>query len=287
MFDFSAHELTRSEQGWYQNPPLVFLEWRKTVFASQQKLQGVGFLANIIENHDEPRGASHYLPSHAQNEMGKKMLATTSILLRGIPFLYQGQEIGMTNCRRSSIEEYDDINTIDQYQVALAAGCSKEEALRCCYENSRDNGRTPMHWSAEANAGFTAGTPWLALNPNYTEINVAKQEEREDSVLNYYKKLIALRKNRKYKEIFTYGGFVPVYEEYADIFAFERVADDGEGMICVAANYGTECVTLDLKQSSLRGEVLLSNTKRENECRKEMVSQGTLTLKSCEVIVFC
>ena len=80
---------------------------------------------------------------------------------------------------------------------------------------------------------------------------------------------------------------MPVYEEYADIFAFERVADDGEGMICVAANYGTECVTLDLKQSSLRGEVLLSNTKRENECRKEMVSQGTLTLKSCEVIVFC
>lgn len=287
MFDFSAHELTRSEQGWYQNPPLVFLEWRKTVFASQQKLQGVGFLANIIENHDEPRGASHYLPAHAQNEMGKKMLATTSILLRGIPFLYQGQEIGMTNCRRSSIEEYDDINTIDQYRVALAAGCSEEEALRCCYENSRDNGRTPMHWSAEANAGFTAGTPWLALNPNYTEINVAAQEEREDSVLNYYKKLIALRKNPKYKEIFTYGSFVPIYEEYADIFAFERVADDGEGMICVAANYGTECVTLDIKQSSIRDEVLLSNTKRENEWRKEMTSQGTVTLKSCEVIVFC
>ena len=287
MFDFSAHELTRSEQGWYQNPPLVFLEWRKTVFASQQKLQGVGFLANIIENHDEPRGASHYLPAHAQNEMGKKMLATTSILLRGIPFLYQGQEIGMTNCRRSSIEEYDDINTIDQYRVALAAGCSEEEALRCCYENSRDNGRTPMHWSAEENAGFSAATPWLALNPNYTEINVAAQEEREDSVLNYYKKLIALRKNPKYREIFTYGSFVPIYEEYADIFAFERVADDGEGMICVAANYGTECVTLDIKQSSIRDEVLLSNTKRENEWRKEMTSQGTVTLKSCEVIVFC
>lgn len=287
MFDFSAHELTRSEQGWYQNPPLVFLEWRKTVFASQQKMQGVGFLANIIENHDEPRGASHYLPAHAQNEMGKKMLATTSILLRGIPFLYQGQEIGMTNCRRSSIEEYDDINTIDQYRVALAAGCSEEEALRCCYENSRDNGRTPMHWSAEENAGFSVGTPWLALNPNYTEINVAAQEEREDSVLNYYKKLIALRKNPKYKEIFTYGSFVPIYEEYADIFAFERVADDGEGMICVAGNYGTECVTLDIKQSRTRGEVLLSNTKRENECRKEIASQGTLTLKSCEVIVFC
>lgn len=287
MFDFSAHELTRSEQGWYQNPPLVFLEWRKTVFASQQKMQGVGFLANIIENHDEPRGASHYLPAHAQNEMGKKMLATTSILLRGIPFLYQGQEIGMTNCRRSSIEEYDDINTIDQYRVALAAGCSKEEALRCCYENSRDNGRTPMHWSAEENAGFSAATPWLALNPNYTEINVAAQEEREDSVLNYYKKLIALRKNPKYREIFTYGSFVPIYEEYADIFAFERVADDGEGMICVAANYGTECVTLDIKQSSIRDEVLLSNTKRENEWRKEMTSQGTVTLKSCEVIVFC
>ena len=127
-------------------------------------MEGIGFKANIIENHDEPRGAGRYLPEYAQNEMGKKMLATTSILLRGIPFIYQGQEIGMTNCHRNDISEYDDISTKDQYQVAIDAGCTKEEALACCYENSRDNARTPMQWSADENGGFSAHAPWLAVN---------------------------------------------------------------------------------------------------------------------------
>lgn len=152
MFDFSAHELTYGEHGWYDSKPIEFKKWRDTLFASQLKLQKAGFAANIIENHDEPRGASRYLPEHARNEAGKKMLGTTSILLRGIPFIYQGQEIGMTNCIRNDISEYDDISTKDQYQVAIDAGCSREEALRCCYENSRDNARTPMQWTDDENA---------------------------------------------------------------------------------------------------------------------------------------
>ena len=159
MFDFSAHELTFGEHGWYDSKPIVFKEWRDIVYASQLEMENIGFKANIIENHDEPRGASRYLPEYAQNEAGKKMLATTSVLLRGIPFIYQGQEIGMTNCVRGDISEYDDISTIDQYKVAIEAGCTKEEALKCCYENSRDNARTPMQWSDEKNAGFGDGTP--------------------------------------------------------------------------------------------------------------------------------
>lgn len=147
MFDFSAHVLTFGEHGWYDQKPLRFEEWRKVIFDSQQELQGKCFKANIIENHDEPRGATHYLPEHARNDAGKKMLGTVSVLLRGIPFIYQGQEIGMTNCKRNDISEYDDISTIDQYQEALRAGLSEEEALKCCYENSRDNARTPMQWS--------------------------------------------------------------------------------------------------------------------------------------------
>ena len=115
MFDFSAHELTYGEHGWYDSKPIEFKKWRDTLFASQLKLQKAGFAANIIENHDEPRGASRYLPEHARNEAGKKMLGTTSILLRGIPFIYQGQEIGMTNCIRNDISEYDDISTKDQF----------------------------------------------------------------------------------------------------------------------------------------------------------------------------
>ena len=247
-------------------------------------MQGVGFPANIIENHDEPRGASRFLPDYAQNEAGKKMLATTSIFLYGIPFIYQGQEIGMTNCRRNDISEYDDISTKDQYREALAAGCSRNQALECCYENSRDNARTPMQWSAGKGAGFTDGTPWLALNPNYTQINVEEQAERPDSVLSYYKKLLALKKSPEYKETFTYGRFVPAYEEQDGIFAYHRISGaDPVQDILITANYGTEPCVLKLDGQS--GRVLLSNTGKEEEGICEITETGTITLNSCEAAV--
>lgn len=285
MFDFSAHELTWGEHGWYDSKPIAFKSWRDTIFASQKKTQNVGFMANIIENHDEPRGASRYLPEYAQNEAGKKMLGTTSILLRGIPFIYQGQEIGMTNCRREDISEYDDINTKDQYQKALEAGCSEECAMKCCYENSRDNARTPMHWSAEKNAGFTSATPWLAMNPNYTEINVANQECRADSVLAYYRRLVALRKNPKYRETFTYGDFTPVYEACEDILAYDRVLEDSGMQIRVAANYGKSPVSLKLPEWKKTSMVLLSNMDKEQNIAEELEKTGMVTLLSCECVV--
>ena len=261
MFDFSAHELTYGEHGWYDNKKIDFKRWREILFASQKEMEGIGFKANIIENHDEPRGASRYLPDYAQNEMGKKMLATTSILLRGIPFIYQGQEIGMTNCHRNDISEYDDISTKDQYQVAIKAGCTKEEALACCYENSRDNARTPMQWSADEKGGFSVHVPWLAMNPNYKEINVREQEGREDSVLSYYKKLIALRKSPEFKETFVYGRVVPVYEDTDTIFGFMRIGEENGQKILVIANYGKEAAELMLPGEVK--EILLSNTGRK------------------------
>lgn len=285
MFDFSAHELTWGEHGWYDSKPIVFDEWRKVLFATQQKMQKVGFAANIIENHDEPRGVNRYLPEYAQNEAGKKMLATTSVLLRGIPFIYQGQEIGMTNCRRSDISEYDDISTLDQYQVALDAGCSKAEALRCCYENSRDNARTPMQWNDGKNAGFSAGTPWLAVNPNYTQINVEEQAHRADSVLSYYKKLLGLRKHPDYREIFTYGMFAPAYETEEWILAYDRTLEAADACIRVAANFGTQAVTLPLEHRFASCEVLLSNVGKEREVQQEIAESGMFTLESCEAVV--
>ena len=203
-FDFSAHVLSYGEHGWYDAPALDFNRWRTALFDTQKADLTVGFEANIIENHDEPRGATHYLPAHARNEAGVKMLAATYFLLRGIPFIYQGQEIGMTNCVRNDISEYDDISTKDQYLAALNAGCSKEAALHACYENSRDNARTPMQWADAPNAGFSTGKPWLKVNPNYHEINVEEQETRRDSVLQYYRQLIALRKSEQYKDCLLY-----------------------------------------------------------------------------------
>lgn len=283
MFDFSAHELTFGEHGWYDAKPIEFKTWRDIIFTSQKKMENIGFLANIIENHDEPRGASRYLPEYAQNDAGKKMLATTSILLRGIPFIFQGQEIGMTNCRRDCITEYDDISTVDQYQVALEAGCSEKEALQCCYENSRDNARTPMQWSDEAHAGFTTGTPWLALNPNYKEINVAEQEAREDSVLHYYRKLIALRKEENYRNTFTYGEFVPVYENKENIFAYMRINKGSGQKLLIIGNYGKESCEI-LLEDKIKA-VLLSNLGKETQISNETAATQKVTLKSCESVV--
>ena len=278
MFDFSAHELTYGEHGWYDSKPVDFKRWREILFASQKEMEGIGFKANIIENHDEPRGASRYLPEYAQNEMGKKMLATTSILLRGIPFIYQGQEIGMTNCHRNDISEYDDISTKDQYQVAIDAGCTKEEALACCYENSRDNARTPMQWSADENGGFSAHAPWLAVNPNYKEINVSEQEGRADSVLSYYKELIKLRKSPEYEETFVYGNVEPVYEDTDTVFGFMRMGKENRQKILVAANYGKEAVSLPLPGTAKK--LLLSNAGR-----RKLADADHITLESLETAV--
>lgn len=274
MFDFSCNALSECGKGWYDHKPFTFEEWRNMIIKSQQKMHGVGFLANIIENHDEPRGVSRWLPAHAQNEAGKKMLATTSILLRGIPFLYQGQEIGMENCKRTSIDEYDDISTKDQYAVALAAGCTVEEALKACYKFSRDNSRTPMQWNAESHAGFTTGTPWLSVNPNYTWINVEAQQKDEHSVLHYYKKLLALRKSDLYRNVLTYGDFVPVYTEKEGILGYYR--QDEEQKVLVIANYGTDVQTMEVEEQV---KLLLTNDDSVE------VKGQEIKLESCQVVV--
>ena len=242
MFDFSANCLSDGPGGWYKNKSISFEDLRSTIFRSQQECMDVGFLANIIENHDEPRGSSRFLPEYAQNEMGMKMLGTVSVLLRGLPFLFQGQEIGMTNCPMTSVEEYDDINTKGEYRMALEAGVSEEEALAACYRFSRDNSRTPMQWDDSPNAGFTTGTPWLKVNPNYASVNVAQQETREDSVLNYYKKLIALRKSQEFRELFTYGDFRPMLEQEEGILSYCRSLNEQE--VVVVANFGKEATVV-------------------------------------------
>ena len=276
MFDFSAHSLTFGEHGWYDSKPVEFEDLKKVIFHSQLECQGVGFLANIIENHDEPRGANRYLPEYLQNETGIKMLGTISVLLRGIPFLYQGQEIGMRNCRMNSIDEYDDISTKGEYKMAIEAGISEEVALEACFSNSRDNARTPMQWDDTAQAGFTTGTPWLKVNPNYTKINVREQEQRKDSVLSYYKKLIALRKSEDFREVFTYGEFIPLLEEEEGILAFARKTDDK--VVQVIANFSENEKRVQL-DDNLKSHILLTNVARE------AIQENSLCLQSGHVVV--
>ena len=278
IFDFSAHILSEGEHGWYDAPPVDFKEWRKAIPDSQLRVQTCGLEANIIENHDEPRGVSRFLPDYAQNPAGTKMLGTVSILLRGIPFIYQGQEIGMQNAVWNSVEEYNDINTIDQYHTARNAGLTDKEALKACSKLSRDNARTPVQWNDQENAGFTAGTPWLKVNDNYKEINMADQDQDPDSILNYYRRLIALRKSPTYKEVFTYGKFLPAYQDTEDVMAYYR--KDEHTRILVAANFGKESVELPLDYPVK--QVLLSNQHKQHNYN----TKSHLSLESCEVIVF-
>lgn len=274
IFDFSAHSLSDGEHGWYDAPSVDFKKWRETIINSQMEVQKSGFEANIIENHDEPRGVSRFLPEYARTPAGTKMLGTISVLLRGIPFIYQGQEIGMQNAVWNSIDEFDDISTKDQYHIARKAGLSNEEALEVCAKMSRDNARTPMQWSSKENAGFTTGMPWLKVNSNYKEINVKSQEKDADSVLNYYRKLVKVRKSPEYKEVFTYGQFEPAYEDTDSIMAYYRF--DGEKRVLVAANFGKEAVEVELQYPVKN--IILSNRDREK-------AERTLQLDSLEVIV--
>lgn len=275
IFDFSAHALSDGAHGWYDAPDINFNDWRKTIINSQLQVQKCGIEANIIENHDEPRGVSRFLPEYARNPLGTKMLGTVSVLLRGIPFIYQGQEIGMQNAVWNDVKEYNDINTIDQYNLAISAGLSDKEALAVCSKMSRDNARTPVQWSDSDNAGFTTGTPWLKVNSNYKDINVQNQENDLDSVLNYYRKLLATRKSPEYKELFTYGVFEPAYEDTEYVMAYYRVSDNKR--ILVAANFGKDAKTIELKFPVKK--VVLSNIGRKE------INEVSLKLDSCEVIV--
>ena len=279
IFDFSAHMLSEGEHGWYDAPPVDFKEWRKAITDSQLRVQNCGLEANIIENHDEPRGVSRFLPDYAQNPTGTKMLGTISVLLRGIPFIYQGQEIGMQNAVWNTVDEYNDINTIDQYHTARDAGLTDKEALEACSRLSRDNARTPMQWNTQENAGFTTGTPWLKVNDNYTEINMETQDTDPDSVLNYYRKLIALRKSPAYKEVFAYGEFLPVYQNTSSVMAYYRKTENQR--ILITANFGKEAVSLTLEYPVK--QILLSNMA---SAKHSLPANDIITLNSCEVLVF-
>ena len=275
MFDFEETCYGKSEDGWYASKPyLTPEEYKKCIFHTQKKIGDTGMISNIIENHDEPRGVCHYISPEDRCPDSRKLLAGVYFLLKGIPFIYQGQEIGMQNARWNSVDEFDDISTKDQYRMAREAGLSDAEALAVCSVMSRDNARTPMQWKDAPQAGFTSGTPWLKVNDNYPVINVEKEEEQPDSVLHYYRKLIALRKSEEYRELFTYGKFEPAYENADHVMAYYRILQGRR--VLVAANFGTDTIELDWEVPAKK--VLLSNKKRTN-------AENKLILEKCEVFV--
>ena len=198
------------------------------------------------------------------------MLATLHFMVRGIPFIYQGQEIGMENVDFTSMDQIDDVMTHDEYQVALRAGLSPEEALEAVKKMSRDNARVPFSWDASEYAGFTTGKPWLMNNPDYTRINLASQRQDEHSVYQYYRQLIQLRKNPEYKDTIVWGKTVPVYTDQDNLMAFYRQGEDQT--LLVIANYQKEPQTITLEADVKN--VLLNNCGEFKQKEKELQLEG-------------
>ena len=274
MFDFNEAIFGHSEKGWYDASPITPDDYRNCCFAAQAKVGDIGFLSNIIENHDGPRGASHYIPQGDCCDESKKMLAALNFMLRGIPFIYQGQELGMENLPVTSIDQVDDISARNEYQVALEAGLSPEDAIKAISAQSRDNARTPMQWSDEENAGFTTGTPWLKVNPNYTAINAAAQTADGNSVYSFYKKLIALRKNPAYRETIVYGALEPLWQNRHNLMAYYR---KGNPTLLVVGNFQKEVQQIVLPAAYQN--VLL------NHYENIVEDNGTVTLQGYQVLI--
>ena len=255
--------------------PQPFDEWREETFHNQEIVAKAGFEANIIENHDQPRGASLFIPEEDYGFYSLSALATIIFCERGLPFLYQGQEIGMSN-RQWKYDEFNDLETINQYQIALKAGMSKEQALEIARHHSRDNARTPMQWSSEDNAGFSKGKPWMPVNENYKVVNVAEEEKEYGSILNFYKRLIAFYKSEEYNEILTYGDFRPIYEKEDHIFAYSR-------------SYGCQKLVLICNFSSKEKDIELSED-YENvvfvNYEQTTVIGNTLKMKPYECVIY-
>lgn len=243
IFDFKQTMLGQEGKGWFDHSLPTADELKESIFQAHERADSIGALSTIIENHDEPRGVSHYIAEGPVNDISKKALGTIQVLRKGIPFIYQGQEIGMENQVFESVEDFDDIATINGYHVAKEAGLSEEEALVAIANYSRDNARTPMQWSAEPGLGFSDGTAWLiSPKPDYS-INVEDQEKDPNSILNYYRKLTALYRHPLYGNTIRFGDMIPAYRDCDNIIAFER---RGDKRLLVISNFQNRQATLEL-----------------------------------------
>ncbi len=263
IFEFDHISIWKHEK----DGDLDVLSLKQSLSAWQRALDGKGWNALYMENHDVPRCVSVFGDtSPAYWQVSAKAIAMMYFFLQGTPFIYQGQEIGMTNLPFSSIDEIDAVDSRRLYQQLLDEGCSEEEALDIVANTTRDNSRTPMQWNDHLYAGFSEVAPWLLVNPNHQMINVADQTNDPESILSFYKKMIALRRENKG---LVYGSFNEYLPENEQLFVYERVLDEERYLIIV--NLTDEAATYTLPtEIETTWEVLL-----ENQSGQEFQSSGT------------
>lgn len=233
--------------------PLSFIDFKKALSRWQTALYQKGWNSLFLNNHDLPRAVSRYGNDEKYRVESAKMLATIIHGMQGTPYIYQGEELGMTNVR-FDLEEYRDIELINMYHERKEQGYDESEIMRSIYAKGRDNARTPMQWNEKAHAGFTEGTPWLRCNPNYTVINAEEELINQDSVFHYYRKLVQLRKQ---EQVLIDGKYELLLEEDESVFAYTR--ENGSAKLLVLCNFREESAEYTLEESWENGEVLLCN----------------------------
>lgn len=237
--------------------PLPFVTFKKTLAKWQIQLYGKGWNSLFFSNHDLPRSVSRFGNDGEYREKSAKMLALCLHGMQGTPYVYQGEELGMTNVRYE-ISEYRDIELLNMYRERREAGCPEKEIMESVYAKGRDNARTPMQWNDGVNAGFTSGMPWIRVNPNYTKINAEQEIADENSVFHFYRKLIGLRKQER---VLIDGRFELLLPEHDSLFAYTRENEDC--VLLVICNFASAAVSYDLPGNWEDGEVLLSNGKQK------------------------
>ncbi|MBC8059053.1 MAG: alpha-glucosidase [Clostridiaceae bacterium] len=237
----------------------------------QVSLEGKGWNSLYLNNHDQPRMVSRFGNDNKYRIESAKMLATYLHMLKGTPYIYQGEEIGMTNVKFDSIHDYQDIETLNAYKDYTENGKkSPAEIMSSIYKRGRDNARTPFQWNTKKNAGFTEGTPWLKVNPNYDYVNAESQLGDKNSIFNYYKKLIQLRKNN---EIIVYGEYTLILENHPQIYAYTRKLENKT--LLVICNFFESCakfvlpsnITYDHKELLISNYIITSEVIDEIELR--------------------
>lgn len=256
--------------------PTDFMKLKQLIFDWQINMEkNNAWNAVFWCNHDQPRVISRFGSDDKYHKESGKMLATLIHCLRGTPYIYQGEEIGMTNPHFKSIEQYRDVESLNHYQILQDKGMTKEQALMILDVHSRDNSRTPMQWDDSINAGFTTGTPWIQTADNYTEINVKNSLEDKDAIFYYYQKLIQLRKNY---DVIAYGDIKPLLREDKRVFAYERNYK-GQKLIVICNFYPTT-YEIELPYDLSNYKCILNNYKNEAKAKK-------IALKPYETLVYC
>lgn len=252
IFQFEHLDLWAKDK----NKGIDLPQLKETLTRWQKALDGSGWNALFMENHDQPRAISSWGDSVNYHQESAKAIATLYFLMQGTPFIYQGQEIGMTNVKFPSITDYDDVRMRNFYHYEREAGRPEDEIMEIIWQTSRDNSRTPMQWDDSKNAGFTEGTPWIGVNPNYKAINVEEAIKNPKSIFHYYKQLIQLRKEN---DVLIYGTYDLALREHDQIFAYTRRLEDSLVLVLVNMFAEETAFSLDESLDISNAELLLSN----------------------------